>query len=540
MTLQKLPVTSLNDEQMRRRHREVTNLVLTHQHDDSRVRTAAEVSAGVTPVNYAYQPGDVRRYGAVGDNVANDSPAFQAAINVAKVRGLTVLLPQPTESYRLATPLDLTAPVGSVTCGFTVRGEANVNTAVTGFPATITIDHSGHGFDCTGALGVIFENFSVATAQTATTAFLLARNTDERSQIVRFRHIAIRGAFSEPAIYNYGSEDDQYDGCFVFNTGGGTNSHAICFTAHNVRSLSSTFTTIATGQQSTIDHKIFGGEWAAITTNTNGCVVFLDNISSLKIFGPWMLCGSESAGSSPIGLIRTTGANGASSLVTLIGITGEHSTTIQSYGVVFTGGTATHSYWTIESCTFPNVTAAIYADTGHTCDNFHIKAISNQSVGGGMSFQTLENSHIDELSLAVSIVTDADNVLNVNTTALTITNRGGGTSICGSGTDTWTPGIGAVTTAGPGAVSNTTVHYHGRQVTVTAIWTGYTTFTIAAGGAITGLPVASFVGSGVATFIDLTNDALIGVGNVSGTSIITPNIVAGANQVALTATYFVS
>src|SRR3989304_4233140 len=38
-------------------------------------RTAAEIAAGVTPVNYYYEPGDVRRYGA--------SPTASASVNTA-------------------------------------------------------------------------------------------------------------------------------------------------------------------------------------------------------------------------------------------------------------------------------------------------------------------------------------------------------------------------------------------------------------------------------------------------------------------------
>jgi len=44
---------------------------------DSLQRTPAEISAGVTPVNYAYPPGDVRRYGATGSS--DDSYAFYLA-----------------------------------------------------------------------------------------------------------------------------------------------------------------------------------------------------------------------------------------------------------------------------------------------------------------------------------------------------------------------------------------------------------------------------------------------------------------------------
>lgn len=47
-------------------------------------QTAAEASAGVTPSNYAYEPGDVRRYGADPLGVADSSAAIQQAINVGK------------------------------------------------------------------------------------------------------------------------------------------------------------------------------------------------------------------------------------------------------------------------------------------------------------------------------------------------------------------------------------------------------------------------------------------------------------------------
>ena len=44
-------------------------------------QTAAEIAVGVAPTNYAYPPGNVFRYGAVGNNIANDTAAIQAAIN---------------------------------------------------------------------------------------------------------------------------------------------------------------------------------------------------------------------------------------------------------------------------------------------------------------------------------------------------------------------------------------------------------------------------------------------------------------------------
>lgn len=48
-------------------------------------RTTTEIAANVIPSNFGYPAGDVRRYGAVGDGVTDDSGAIQAALNVAAV-----------------------------------------------------------------------------------------------------------------------------------------------------------------------------------------------------------------------------------------------------------------------------------------------------------------------------------------------------------------------------------------------------------------------------------------------------------------------
>lgn len=46
-------------------------------------RTAAEIAAGVTPTNFAYPPGHVFRYGALGNGVANDTVAISNALLAA-------------------------------------------------------------------------------------------------------------------------------------------------------------------------------------------------------------------------------------------------------------------------------------------------------------------------------------------------------------------------------------------------------------------------------------------------------------------------
>jgi hypothetical protein len=83
MPLQKLPTASLDDLNHRRRARETINQILDHSFDDSRVRTPGEVADGTTPVNFAYPPGHVFRYGAKHDGVTDDTAAYQTAGRVS-------------------------------------------------------------------------------------------------------------------------------------------------------------------------------------------------------------------------------------------------------------------------------------------------------------------------------------------------------------------------------------------------------------------------------------------------------------------------
>ena len=56
-------------------------------------RTTAEIAASVTPTNYFYPEGNVLRYGASGDGVANDGSAVLSAINVSEA-GVPAYFPE--------------------------------------------------------------------------------------------------------------------------------------------------------------------------------------------------------------------------------------------------------------------------------------------------------------------------------------------------------------------------------------------------------------------------------------------------------------
>jgi hypothetical protein len=94
MPLQKLPTVGLDDINHRKRARETINKILDHSFDDSRVQTSAEKLAGVTPVNYAYPPLNILRYGADPTGIADSGPAFNYMVSVmASAQGGDAIIP---------------------------------------------------------------------------------------------------------------------------------------------------------------------------------------------------------------------------------------------------------------------------------------------------------------------------------------------------------------------------------------------------------------------------------------------------------------
>lgn len=65
--------------------------------------TADETSGSVTPLNYAYPSGDIRRYGAIGDGVIDDTGAMLDALNAVGSKGLVKL--QSNKIYKITQQL---------------------------------------------------------------------------------------------------------------------------------------------------------------------------------------------------------------------------------------------------------------------------------------------------------------------------------------------------------------------------------------------------------------------------------------------------
>jgi hypothetical protein len=150
MPIPKLSLHGTETVTHRRRVAESINDIIDFKNDDWRRKTAAEQAAGITPTNYAYQPGDPFRYGAVGDD-SDDTTAVQAALTLAADH-----------------PALLNGRVYRVTSALEVPTRATVIG-----PGTIRVDHDGVGLKRgeSGIARCFFKNIRVEAAQDAEIAW---------------------------------------------------------------------------------------------------------------------------------------------------------------------------------------------------------------------------------------------------------------------------------------------------------------------------------------------------------------------------------
>ena len=73
-------------------------------------QTLNEAAAGVTPTNFYFLPGDPRRYGAVGNGVADDTAALQACFNANSI----VEFPGPAYTFNISANLQFSATNGII------------------------------------------------------------------------------------------------------------------------------------------------------------------------------------------------------------------------------------------------------------------------------------------------------------------------------------------------------------------------------------------------------------------------------------------
>jgi hypothetical protein len=497
-------------------------------------RTQAEILAGVIPTSTAYAQGNVFRYGAVGDGVTNDAPAFQQAINVVRNSGGTVFVPMPSVAFLLATPLNCTTNTGQPTRGFTFRGDTNV-IAVTNhapyYPAIIA-KHTGHVFDCSGSYGINFYDLNIGTdtATTPQTCFFLARSMVGNSQIFRFTNVRVLGSFTKSVVYNYGSEDPVFVGCEFYNYSTAPGTKVITITSTNIFRLASTFISIASGVQSCIDHNFFGCVFLNNSTDSAADLFYFDYTAYVKVTNCWMcMAGGRS-------LVYHDGTNGPSQLCQFIGITVE-SISAQRYGYYFDNHQCTPSGWRIESTIIQCTTKWLIAGPLVTLDSFWIGQVIEFQDRGISVPGTLQNSWVFYYGL-ITIGTSVSNTLVGAPNKWTIITRTADNWIDTTTNKTWSANTSALSVSGGFTTNRGIVTYHGRLVTVNLTLAAGTSIRCAQGTQIAGLPVASTDYSASVQVMNLSTGAFVGNGYVTGSSVSLPTINVATDSICVTATYF--
>jgi Pectate lyase superfamily protein len=122
------------------------------------IQTSAELAANIVPTDFSYAPGNVCRYGAVGDGVTNNTAAFTSAISQAlQLGGATIFIPGGNFVGQF---------IFSGTCtGIKISGGNLRDSIVTAISTTADV------FTCSAGAsiwGITIENLSIKAAPSST------------------------------------------------------------------------------------------------------------------------------------------------------------------------------------------------------------------------------------------------------------------------------------------------------------------------------------------------------------------------------------
>ena len=320
------------------------------------------VAGEVGVTNYTYPVGNILRHGAVGDGVTNDATAFSNAMQSGK----RVTIPQPANYYRLTAPVNCTNRPGLVV----VHDGTLAQSA-----ETVRIAHAGVGFDCTASPFMEWNRVNVVNdvGFTPQCAWLLARdNTLGNAGINRFNDCHGNGAFVNGFVYNYGSEENEFNDCFWYATSAGT--PVMTHTATNIAGLASTFRTIATGTQSTTVLRHKGGSYYhAASSGTTHVLFILDNVADVSFTGAFWYCNLGLA------FIRIIGSCDFLSVNKLRCEPGA----VPQYGLKFENvGAMICTYISLTECRMTASTNVLYADDNTEIQHLTYRKINDAGVKG--------------------------------------------------------------------------------------------------------------------------------------------------------------
>lgn len=517
---------------------------------DALKRTDAERAAGVTPVNYAYKVGNVLRYGARCNGVDDDSPAFQAAIDVSRVSGCGVYVPNPPAPdrfYLLLNGLNITTSGSQNRFGVHMYGDSgSLDVPCIVVRLTAGQESVHHALDLTGSIACHFSYLNIRgdSAGTQLTCFFLARNsTGDSAQQHRFDHVQVRGAWGIAPYYNYCSEDDQHTGCAFINDSNEPGTKVCVWTGYNRFNLESAFVDVYTGVNSCIDHKIFGGEYFNRSGDAAADVFYIEASNSVKILGPWPFCGEDGPTRS---LVFCDLEFAPSNYITIFAFTGETGgANQQNYGITFSEPPAPMvcEGWHITAAVLPANVFAINVPEGVTLSQCTFGDIY-EYVSAGINIEgDLENSHLHTgKTLIVISGTSKENHLVGDTSRWNIPTRDNDNwTETGSANRVWTADTSGITVTTAIVENDGEFEFHDRRASINLRLVANTTLAATAGQTIGGLLANASKDGGNFNIYDASTLQYIGSASIAAGSsaLILPLITARAG-IVISGTYFVA
>jgi hypothetical protein len=515
---------------------------------ETAAETAALAVVAGSVVDFTYPPGYVDRYVAnltPGSGTIDCALGFNAAYQVALAIGCAVRY-GATAPYQTLTTIRYTTSGGPNQNGVTTLCDGGGGASDKANLLIIAAFSNTPIFDCTGTQGLIFERVTIQTASGSTpnTAFLQARNSGGGGAgLARFINCSVIGSFTVCPVYNYGSENNLYEGCYFLNQATTPSTEVLTITANNIAGLVSQSVTIASGSQSTTQNVIEACElYNAAGTPTSYCV-YLESAVFVSIKDSWMACfGATTGGGALIGINQ---ANGPSNNLTIDNIMGEQNgAVIPTCGILAFNAPQTHVAWSVTNCLFPNTSLAI--SINGTLSSSYISNITEQpGTSHGLAANALTDCTINAQALPLAITTSTNNELIGFTDRWTISNRSHDSwTEMGTANRTFTPVYNAGFTFTGAQTSRPKCTYEGNMVYFSLLFAAATTVAWTAGASITGL-LGVATDEFCATVYDATAGTVLGNCNIQGsvsTSTLTIPVAQGAtgHSIIISGFYFVS
>ena len=253
-------------------------------------QTTEEAAANITPTDYSYMPGNVMRYGAVGDGATNDTAAIQDAISVASASPNGELVYLPTGTYAV-TEINLSSATSIFSRSLKLKGDGRYLTKIVPFAAgNVLLNMKGQ--NNAHIEGMTFDSSSY-TSQCA--IFAARTTTSTNCNNNKFRDIFVDGSYSKASVVLNGSESSNWFNCRFTNSNAAASYCTFWSGGGALIGGLQSITTVSGGTVTNVnnpntDNKMFGCEFYG--PYNNATIVRFSQSCGYKMFGCTVISGA--------------------------------------------------------------------------------------------------------------------------------------------------------------------------------------------------------------------------------------------------------